>query len=185
VVPGIPAIHGIADRTDDLDPESTDLPAAQDLPHSLALDDDSSRAARPLGDPATPPDASYGIASLYLATLAFLLFFTPALLAGMTGVFGLSVAFFAGVFVNAGCLLFCRHGYRLALKAEEMPGGQGYAVAGKIVNRFFIKFYALAIVFFLVAAIITLIYAKRYTNQLQDQLKGLDQLKGFEKLLGP
>jgi hypothetical protein len=52
------------------------------------------------------------------------------------------------------------------------------------VNQFFIKFYALGIVFFLVAAIITLVYAKRYANQIQDQLKGLDQLKGIEKLLG-
>jgi hypothetical protein len=122
------------------------------------------------------PDHSYGLASLYLATFSFLLFFTPALLAGMTGAIGASIAFFAGLFVNTGCFLFSWHGYQLAKKAEEMPGGQGYAAAGKMVNKFFLKFYALAFIFFLVGGIITLVYAKRLVNQGVDSM---NQLKGL------
>ncbi len=184
MVPGIPAVYEAKGEPDDLNSEPSDRAAEQDFSHLPALDDSFKKPGDLGGGPAPAQDTSYGIASLYLATLAFLLFFTPALLAGMTGALGVSVAFFAGIFASVGCLLFCRHGYRLAQKAEELPGGQGYAAAGKIVNQFFIKFYALAIVFFLVAAIITLVYAKRYTNQLQEQFKGLDQLKGLEKLLG-
>jgi hypothetical protein len=123
-------------------------------------------------------DVSYGIASLYLAAFSCLLFFTPAVLAGMTGVLGASIAFFAGIFVNTGCDLFARHGYRLAQKAEEMQSGQGYAAAGKIVNGFFLKFYALAWVFFAVGAIVTLFYVKHASNQIQDQLKGIEKMFG-------
>jgi hypothetical protein len=124
-------------------------------------------------------DNSYGLASLYLAAFSFLLFFSPVLLAGMTGVIGASIAFFAGLFVNTGCFTFCWHGYKLAKKAEELPGGQGYAAAGKMVNKFFMQFYALAFVFFLVGGIIAYRYAKPYTDQLQNSLKVLEQVKGM------
>jgi hypothetical protein len=127
-------------------------------------------------DSVTQPDNSYGLASLYLAAFSFLLFFTPALLAGMTGAIGASIAFFAGLFINTGCFLFSWHGYQLAKKAEDLPGGQGYAAAGKIVNKFFLKFYALGFIFFLVGGIITLVYAKHFVNQ---GMQGLDQLKGL------
>src|SRR5207244_1133408 len=81
-------------------------------------------------------DFSYGIASLYLAAFSFVLFFAPAVLSGMLGMIGASIAFFAGVLVSAGCVIFCRHGIRLAEKAETLPGGQGFAAAGKMVNKF-------------------------------------------------
>jgi hypothetical protein len=133
--------------------------------------------AAALGNNGTPAqDHSYGLASLYLAMFSFLLFFTPALLAGMTGAIGASIAFFAGLFVNTGCFLFSWHGYQLAKKAEEMPGGQGYAAAGKMVNKFFLRFYALAFIFFLVGGIITLVYAKHFVNQGMDSM---NQLKGL------
>jgi hypothetical protein len=125
---------------------------------------------------ASQADHSYGLASLYLAFFSFLLFFTPALLAGMMGAIGASIAFFAGLFVNTGCFIFCWHGYKLALKAEELPGGQGYAAAGKMVNKFFLKFYALAFVFFLVGGIIAYKYAKPQIDQMQQLLQGLKGL---------
>jgi hypothetical protein len=130
-------------------------------------------------------DPSYGLASLYLATFSFFLFFTPTLLSGMTGALGASIAFFAGIFVSSGCFLFCWHGSKLAQRALECPGHQGYAQAGLLVNKFFLKFYAAGVIFFLIGAVVTLVYAKNYSNQLQDSLKGLDSFKGFEKLLNP
>lgn len=161
-----------------LDPPHNPLAFAKRLlPSALSAE------AAPEHSPTPPDDSSYGLASLYLATLSFLLFFTPALLAGMTGAIGASIAFFAGIFVSFGCFTFCRHGYRLAQEAENHPQGRGYAVAGKLVNKFFLRFYILAIVFFIVGAVVTLFYAKQATGQIQDQLKGLDQLKDIGKVL--
>ena len=96
----------------------------------------------------------------------------------MTGAIGASIAFFAGLFVNTGCFIFSWHGYRLAQRAEELPGGQGYAAAGKIVNKFLLRFYALGFVFFLVGGIITLVYVKHAVSEFQQATQVLEQLKG-------
>jgi len=182
-VPGIPPIRQANDSAIEQKYQPPEFSESrQEVPSSES-------AAEPMPEAAFRPlvqhDHSYGLASLFLATLSFLLFFTPAVLAGMTGVIGASIAFFAGLFTSSGCFLLCWHGYRLARRAEEMPSGHGYAEAGKIVNKFFLKFYALGFVFFLVGGIIAFRYAKNSMDQLQNSLQGLDQLKGLEKVLSP
>src|SRR6516165_6775723 len=94
MVPGIPAIHEAENRPEDRNSKRLDTPPEQDFSHPLAMDD-SSEAADPVERQVPVRDASFGIASLYLATLAFLLFFTPVLLASLAGSLGVSIALFA------------------------------------------------------------------------------------------
>ena len=70
----------------------------------------------------------------------------------------------------------CERAEQRLLECYHLKTGVLYAAAGKIVNKFFLKFYALGFVFFLVGGIITLVYAKHVVSQ---GMQGLDQLKGL------
>jgi hypothetical protein len=177
-VPGFPPVQA------DEEQEPPDPPDDQDEAPPASV----RNALRdyPVSQPAPeqPPvaDASRGIASLYLATMSFVLFFTPAVLSSMLSLIGASIAFFAGALTTGGCFLFCWHGLRLVEDIDPEASGQGYAVAARLVNKFFLKFYALAIIFFLGVGIYVLVKLKNTTGGgglegLGDTFKSLQQLQ--------
>jgi hypothetical protein len=180
-VPGLPPIHEPDKRFEEEDSEPVETPASDEdgLPAPRLQLQGSFTTTEADPDQAPANDSSYGIASLYLAAFSFILFFTPAVIASMTSIIGASIAFFAGALTTGGCFLFCRHGLRLAEQAEGQAAGQGYVIAAKLVNKFFLKFYALAIVFFLGVGIYVLVRVKQTTGfGLVEVLKIVEQVKG-------
>jgi hypothetical protein len=187
-IPGLPPVHA------DEEPESEPEPEPVEPPDD-AEDEEFEEARKPSrADTVSEPepeqapvaDPSRGIASLYLAAMSFLLFFTPAVLASMLSMIGASIAFFAGAFTTGGCFLFCWHGLRLVDNVDPEASGQGYVIAAKLVNKFFLKFYALAFLFFLGVGIYVVVRLKNATGgggggvgdtfkMLQDLQKSLGQ----------
>jgi hypothetical protein len=180
-VPGLPPVQETEDdpSDDDSETDTTPEPKTDGFPKLRLSEDSSDSTADEQPEKAPAADSSYGIASLYLAAFSFLLFFTPAVLSSMLEIIGASIVFIAGALVATGCFIFCRHGYRLAEKAETLPGAQGYAAAGKMVNKFFLRFYVLAIAFFIIVAIVAMFRVKEATGGgLMDIFKGLKGASG-------
>jgi hypothetical protein len=174
-VPGAPPVR---------DGHTPDAEIAYAPPDNSQQDEAAATLVAP--DPKDQSDASYGIASLCLA--AFTFFLSPMVAVAMIapipilGIkYGMPVGLLAGAYASAYCYLFSRHGYQFAIKAEGYPTGQGYAAAGKIINKFLLRIYGHTIALLILGGIVTLILAifTKHSDPLQDTLKMLDQVKGL------
>jgi hypothetical protein len=96
-------------------------------------------------------DRSHAFGSLYLATLSFLLFFSPMAVASVGGLAGILVLFVGMLAIGLGCLAFSTAGFVLACmamsRARVNRQDMGYAIAGLVVNGFFLAWYAVVVIF--------------------------------------
>jgi hypothetical protein len=189
-VPGLPPIQSADELQPEPEPEPVTTPDLSEesftepLPKRLR----AFAPSEPEPNRILAADNSHALASLFLATLSFLLFFTPAVLASMLSLIGASIAFFAGAVTTTGCFLFCWKGLRLVENTDPQAAGQGYVIAARLVNKFFLGFYVLAIVFFLVVGTYVLVHLKPSSGGTGDMLKGIggggDMFKALEQLKG-
>lgn len=104
-----------------------------------------------------PADDSYGIASMYLAGVSFMLFLAPTIMGGyLQAILGLfALLFFA--LINAGCLYVAWRGLQLAkearVQADASGKGHAFALAGRLANGMLL-FLNLAMIVVLIIAMV-------------------------------
>lgn len=143
------------DELDDDELPDVPPPTAADLkPRSFAKD-----FLSPKPTPSGKPDNSYGLASMYLAAMNFLLFVAPVILGGsLAAVLGLVGIIVLYLLINIGCVYIAWKGWHLALQAQWVANtsgeGHAYAQAGRLANGLF-GFLNVALVLMLVFVLVS------------------------------